>query len=496
MLKVCKFGGSSVAGAEQFRKVRDIVLSDDSRRVVVISAAGKRTSDDHKLTDLLYLCHAHLTYGVSCADILAAIRSRFVSIRDELGLSYRVEDEFDAYAATLSRDTSVDELVSRGEYFTARLMAETLGYAFVDAADCVFFGFDGQFDRARTDAAIADALEKNGKIVLDDFDEAFRADFRYINRIVITACGSAYHAGCVGRYMIESLCRVPVEVDVASELRYRHPIVDEHTLLIAVSQSGETADTIAAIRECKAHGARVLTIVNVVGSTVAKLGDYVMYTWAGPEIAVATTKGYTTQIAVLDLLAVWMANERRTLTAPRYAELVAGIADLPERTQRSIDLNPQVSYLAERYCGNSSLFFIGRNIDYAVALEASLKLKEISYIHSEAYAAGELKHGTIALIDPGRLVVSLACYEELFDKTMSNIKEVKARGAKVLAVVNEGNRRVFAEADDVLFVPVTDPLFSAIPEILPLQLFAYHVARCNGCDIDKPRNLAKSVTVE
>ena len=337
---------------------------------------------------------------------------------------------------------------------------------------------------------------KNGKIVLDDFDEAFRADFRYINRIVITACGSAYHAGCVGRYMIESLCRVPVEVDVASELRYRHPIVDEHTLLIAVSQSGETADTIAAIRECKAHGARVLTIVNVVGSTVAKLGDYVMYTWAGPEIAVATTKGYTTQIAVLDLLAVWMANERRTLTAPRYAELVAGIADLPERTQRSIDLNPQVSYLAERYCGNSSLFFIGRNIDYAVALEASLKLKEISYIHSEAYAAGELKHGTIALIDPGRLVVSLACYEELFDKTMSNIKEVKTRGAKVLAVVNEGNRRVFAEADDVLFVPVTDPLFSAIPEILPLQLFAYHVARCNGCDIDKPRNLAKSVTVE
>ena len=337
---------------------------------------------------------------------------------------------------------------------------------------------------------------KNGTVVLDDFDEAFRADFRYVNRIIITACGSAYHAGCVGRYMIESLCRVPVEVDVASELRYRRPIVDEHTLLIALSQSGETADTIAAIRECKAHGARVLTIVNVVGSTVAKLGDYVLYTWAGPEIAVATTKGYTTQIAVLDLLAVWMANERRAISRERYSELVEGILALPERTQRSIDLNPQVSYLAERYCGNSSLFFIGRNIDYAVALEASLKLKEISYIHSEAYAAGELKHGTIALIDPGRLVVSLACWNELFDKTMSNIKEVKARGAKVLAVVNEGNRRIFAEADDVLFVPVTEPLLAAIPEILPLQLFAYHVARCNGCDIDKPRNLAKSVTVE
>ena len=350
-------------------------------------------------------------------------------------------------------------------------------------------------EQPRAIKSTLDPRVKDHRVV---FDELKMTDEQLMgfNKIMITACGSAFYAGQAGKYALEKLTHIPVDADLASEFRYRDPIVDEHTLMIIISQSGETADTIAAIREAQSKGAYVLSIVNVVGSTIARISDDVIYTWAGPEIAVATTKGYTTQIAVLDLLAVWMANERRTLTAPRYAELVAGIADLPERTQRSIDLNPQVSYLAERYCGNSSLFFIGRNIDYAVALEASLKLKEISYIHSEAYAAGELKHGTIALIDPGRLVVSLACYEELFDKTMSNIKEVKARGAKVLAVVNEGNRRVFAEADDVLFVPVTDPLFSAIPEILPLQLFAYHVARCNGCDIDKPRNLAKSVTVE
>ena len=337
---------------------------------------------------------------------------------------------------------------------------------------------------------------KDGRIVLDDFDQAFREYFAGVKKIIITACGSAYHAGCVGRTVLEALCRIDVRVEVASELRYSDPIVDENTLLIAISQSGETADTIAAVKECQSRGAKVLAIVNVVGSTVAKLADHVLYTWAGPEIAVATTKGYTTQVAVLQMLAVWAANERGLLSAERYEALVNGILSLPERTQRAVDLNTHVSYLAERYRDNASLFYIGRNMDYAVCLEASLKLKEISYIHSEAYAAGELKHGTIALIDPGRLVIALACHEALLEKTMSNIKEVKARGAKVMAVVNEGSRKVFAEADDALFVPVTDPLLAAIPEIVPLQLFAYHVAKANGCDIDKPRNLAKSVTVE
>ena len=336
---------------------------------------------------------------------------------------------------------------------------------------------------------------KEGKIVLDGV-ELTAGQLRKIRRVVITACGSAYHAGCVGRYVMEELCRIPVEAEVASELRYRNPLIGEDTLVIVISQSGETADTIAALKECKARGARTLAIVNVVGSTVAKLADDVLYTWAGPEIAVATTKGYTTQVAVLSLLSTAMARTLGRIDEARYDELVNGICSLPERCQRAIDLNTHVSYLAKLYHNNSSLFFIGRNLDYAACLEASLKLKEISYIHSEAYAAGELKHGTIALIDEGRLVVALCCYEALFDKLVSNIKEVKARGAKVLAVAREGNRPIFAEADDVLFAPAVDPLLVPVTEIVPLQLFAYYVAKENGCDIDKPKNLAKSVTVE
>ena len=336
---------------------------------------------------------------------------------------------------------------------------------------------------------------KDGRIVLDGV-ELTAEQLRNIRRVVITACGSAYHAGCVGRYIMEELCRIPVEAEVASELRYRNPLIGQDTLVIVISQSGETADTIAALKECKARGARTLAIVNVVGSTVAKLADDVLYTWAGPEIAVATTKGYTTQVAVLSLLSVYMARKLERIGEERFGELVKGICSLPERCQRAIDLNTHVGYLAKRYHNNSSLFFIGRNLDYAACLEASLKLKEISYIHSEAYAAGELKHGTIALIDEGRLVVALCCYEALFDKLVSNIKEVKARGAKVLAVAQEGNRHIFAEADDVLFAPAIDPLLVPITEIVPLQLFAYYVAKENGCDIDKPKNLAKSVTVE
>ncbi len=350
-------------------------------------------------------------------------------------------------------------------------------------------------EQPRALKAAVEPRVRDGEIVLDGV-ELTAEQLKGIRRVVITACGSAYHAGCVGRYIMEELCRIPVEAEVASELRYRNPLIGEDTLVIVISQSGETADTIAALKECKERGARTLAVVNVVGSTVAKLADDVLYTWAGPEIAVATTKGYTTQVAVLSLLSVYMARKLERIGDDRYRELVSGIRSLPERCQRSIDLNTHVAYLAKRYHNNSSLFFIGRNLDYAACLEASLKLKEISYIHSEAYAAGELKHGTIALIEEGRLVVALCCYEALFDKLASNIKEVKARGAKVMAVVQEGNRRIFAEADDVLFAPVVDPLLIAITEIVPLQLFAYYVAKENGCDIDKPKNLAKSVTVE
>ena len=336
---------------------------------------------------------------------------------------------------------------------------------------------------------------KDGEIVLDDFSLSDE-DLKQINKIMITACGSAFYAGSVGKYVIEELCRIPVEADLASELRYRNPLVDEHTLLVVVSQSGETADTIAAMKECKARGARVLAIVNVVGSTIAKLADDVVYTWAGPEIAVATTKGYTTQVAVMDMLAVYLARRLGRLDDAQNKELVDAILQFPSLIQRSIDLNPNLPALAEKYHSHNDVFFIGRNLDYAASMEGSLKLKEISYLHSEAYAAGELKHGTIALIEKGRPVVALACYETLFDKMMSNIKEVKARGAQVLAVVLEGNRQIFAEADDVIFVPRTKEIFNTLPEIVPLQLFAYYVAKANGCAIDKPKNLAKSVTVE
>ncbi len=350
-------------------------------------------------------------------------------------------------------------------------------------------------EQPRAIKATIDPRIRDGRIELEGFgltDE----ELRDIDKIVITACGSAYHAGCVGRYVIEELCRIPVQVELASELRYRNPIIDSHTLLIVVSQSGETADTIAALKECAARGAKTLAIVNVVGSTISKLAQGVLYTWAGPEIAVATTKGYTTQLAVLDLIAVYIAQKLGRIDEARYNELIAGICALPERCQRAIDLNAQTQRLAKLYHGQSALFYIGRNLDYAACLEASLKLKEISYIHSEAYAAGELKHGTIALIDDKQLVVALACQTRLFEKLMSNIKEVKARGAQVLALAQEGERRIFAEADEVLLVPATDPLLLPIPEIVPLQLFAYYVAKDNGCDIDKPKNLAKSVTVE
>ena len=339
-----------------------------------------------------------------------------------------------------------------------------------------------------------EARLRSGRVELDiGWSAADMASFR---RIVLTGCGIAYHAAVAGKYVIESLCRVPVEAELASELRYRDPIVGADTLLIAVSQSGETADTIAAMRECASRGARVLAIVNVVGSTVARLADAVLYTYAGPEIAVATTKGYTTQLAALYLFAVWAAEGLGRIEKTRYNELVAALSALPARMQRAIDLNTHARYLAGRWHGQGAMFFIGRGMDYAAAMEGSLKLKEISYIHSEAYAAGELKHGTIALIDEKRLVVALCCQTALFGKMMSNVQEVKARGARVLAVAPEGDRRIFAEADDVLFAPRGEELFAAAPELVPLQLFAYYVALENGCDIDKPRNLAKSVTVE
>ncbi len=319
---------------------------------------------------------------------------------------------------------------------------------------------------------------------------------RNINKIVITACGSAYYAGCAGKYAIEKLCHLPVDVQLASELRYSEPQMDEHTLLIVLSQSGETADTIAAMKECQILGARTLAIVNVVGSTIAKLADDTLYTWAGPEIAVATTKGYTTQLTVLYLFALYAAQTLELLPAEEYDSLLAQLKTLPKWIQQTLDMNTALPQLALKYSSRNSVFFIGRNTDYAAALEGALKMKEISYIHAEAYAAGELKHGTIALIDEGQPVIALCCNDRLAEKTMNNIVEVKARGAKVLALTVRGNRAVLSQADDILLIPQVDPLFQTVVEIIPLQLLAYYAAKGKECDIDKPKNLAKSVTVE
>ena len=336
---------------------------------------------------------------------------------------------------------------------------------------------------------------RNGEVVLDDvkFSEE---EIKSINKIVITACGSAYYAGCAGKKTIESLCRIPVQVELDSELRYDDPLIDEHTLLIVVSQSGETADTIAAMKECKRRGARTLAIVNVVSSTIAKLADDTIYTWAGPEIAVATTKGYTTQVAVLYLFAVFAARKAGKISDEENKNLIQKIKTLPNLMQQALDMNSGIAKLASRYANSESMFFIGRNTDYAVALEGALKLKEISYIHAECYAAGELKHGTIALISEHQPVVAICCNESITEKTMSNIVEVKARGAEVLTLAVKGDRKVVSLADDMIFIPSVDAIFSAVVIVVPLQLFAYYIAKENNCDIDKPKNLAKSVTVE
>ena len=319
---------------------------------------------------------------------------------------------------------------------------------------------------------------------------------RNLRKIFIIACGSAYHAGVTGKYVIEELSRIPVEVDLASEFRYRNPILEDNTLAIIISQSGETADTLAAMREAKRHGVRTLAVVNVVGSSIAREADDVLYTWAGPEIAVATTKGYTSQLSALYLLALHFAKIREKVSDAEYHEMIQELKTLPEKIESMLENKERIQYLANKYIGLKDVFFLGRGIDYASALEASLKLKEISYVHSEAYAAGELKHGTISLIEKGTLVVALVTQEQLYGKIVSNIVEVRTRGAFVLAVTNEDNKDIEKNADYVFYIPKTNRMFTGLMTTIPLQLFAYYVAVAKGCDVDQPRNLAKSVTVE
>jgi glucosamine--fructose-6-phosphate aminotransferase (isomerizing) len=349
--------------------------------------------------------------------------------------------------------------------------------------------------------AIANTISpriRDGHIVLDDI--TLDADYiQKLSRIYVVACGSAYYVGCVGKYVMESLCRIPVEPMLASEFRYCDPLCDENTLVLIISQSGETADTLAALREAKRRGARTLAIVNVVGSSIAKEADDVIYTWAGPEIAVATTKAYSTQLAIVDILALYMAQTLQRISQETYDATLTALQRIPEqiKTILSPEMVDTIRSYAERLCHAEDVYFIGRHVDNATCLEGSLKLKEIAYIHSEAYAAGELKHGPISLIEEGTLVVAVATSERLFDKTMSNVKETKARGAMVLGVTTEALAQRMADTIDCgILIPSTQPLLQPSLSVVPLQLFSYYVSLFRGCDIDKPRNLAKSVTVE
>ena len=337
---------------------------------------------------------------------------------------------------------------------------------------------------------------QNSRVVLDDLnlDAGY---LRETDKIYIIACGSSYHVGMVAKYILEKLLRKPVEVTLASEFRYCDPLVTDRTLCLVISQSGETIDTLAALREAKRLGARILSIVNVVGSSIARESDDVLYTWAGPEIAVATTKAYSTQLAVIYLIALRFAELLGTIGEEDYAALVSELLTIPTKMEQILENREAIQYYASIYFNHESIFFIGRNIDYAIGLEGSLKLKEISYIHSEAYAAGELKHGTISLIEDGTLVVALASRVQLFDKLMSNVVEVKSRGADVLGLTVDSREQEMARtADHVITVPDTHPMLLPSLDVIPMQLFAYYVALMRGCDIDKPRNLAKSVTVE
>ena len=336
---------------------------------------------------------------------------------------------------------------------------------------------------------------KDGKIVIDELGMTDE-EIQKIQKIMIVACGSASHVGYTSKYVFEGLARIPVEVDIASEFRYRNPILDENTLVIVISQSGETADTLAALRESKEKGARVLGIVNVVGSSIAREADNVMYTWAGPEIAVATTKAYSAQLVALYLLAMKFAHVRGNLSDAGLAEMLEDLKAIPAQVEMLLNNKGNIQKFANRYLAAKDVFFIGRGIDHAISMEGSLKLKEISYIHSEAYAAGELKHGTISLIEEGTLVAAVLTQKDLYKKIISNMEEVRTRGAFVMAVTTEGNTEVERAADYVIYIPETNKYFTNSLAIIPLQLFAYYIAVGRGCDVDKPRNLAKSVTVE
>lgn len=472
------------------------------------------------------------------SDFPAAVRQAVDRLEGSFALAILCEDLPETVIA-VKKDSPLIFGFGDGEYFVASDVPAILKYtqevAYLDEGDMVIFDgksalfYDGYGDpiekkreriawelsaaeRGGYDhfmlkeifeqpKAVRDTISpriQNGRVTLDGIS-LDRDYLKGLRKIYLVACGSAYYVSVLAKYTIERTCRIPTEAVMASEFRYSDPVVDERNLVMIISQSGETADTLAALREAKRRGARTLAVVNVVGSAIAKEADQVIYTWAGPEISVATTKAFSTQLAMIYLLNLYMADVLGTIPVREYEAQVSALQELPEALERVLGGNMQekCQYMASRFYGHHDAFYVGRNMDSAVCLEGSLKLKEVAYLHSEAYPAGELKHGPISLIEEGTLVVAVATVDALFEKTMANIKEVKARGADVLCITVEGREQAAAEAaDHVICVPSIHPAFRSSLSLLPLQMFAYYMAVNRGCDVDKPRNLAKSVTVE
>ena len=480
-----------------------------------------------KLIDYYYKKYAHTPVD--------AINHAMVRIRGSYALAVLFKDyPGEIYAAR--KDSPMIIGVSDGESYLASDVPAILKYtrkvyyignmelARLTPEGATFYNLDGdeiQKDLVEIDWS-AEAAEKAGfehfmmkeiheqpKAVRDTLASAIQAgQIQYdklgltpqelgdLNAVYIVGCGSAYHVGVTAQYVLEDLARIPVRVELASEFRYRTPLLPEKTLVIIISQSGETADSLAALRQAKQYGASTLAIVNVVGSTIAREADHVFYTLAGPEIAVATTKAYSTQLAASYVLAIALAKARGTLTEEDAARMIGELETLPDKIEKLLENKERIQWFASKQVAAKDIFFIGRGIDYAISLEGSLKLKEISYIHSEAYAAGELKHGTISLIEPNTLVVGILTQQDLYEKTLSNLLECKSRGAYLMALTCSGNYSIEDSADFVIYIPKTDPHFAASLGVIPLQLLGYYVSVAKGLDVDKPRNLAKSVTVE
>ncbi len=456
-------GSYAMVVLEQSNPQRLIAVRQDSPLVV-----GLGEGENFLASDIpALLCHTRNTYILEDGEI-AVLTPQGVTVLDSKGSQIEKEIFHVKWEAAQAEKGGYDHFMLKEIFEQPTALRDTVS---------------GRLD-----------IEGN-RVVLNEINMT-RDQIKNIKKVFISACGTAYHAGLVGKYIIEKLARIPVEVDIASEFRYREPLVDKDSLVIVISQSGETADTLAALRESKRRGARVLAVTNVVDSSIAREADDILYTWAGPEIAVASTKAYTTQLMCMYLIGIYLADIKGVLPEEEKRAILGSIRDLSDKVKGILDNCDDIHSFAHKYCQCENAFFIGRGLDHNVAMEGALKLKEISYIHAESYAAGELKHGTLALIVKGVPVIALATQMNLYDKVVSNIKEVKAREATVIALTVEGAKDIEQVVDYVMYLPETHPLLAPVLSVIPLQLLAYYMAVARDCDVDQPRNLAKSVTVE